>query len=106
MLIYKIRKGVIFLYRKQTLDLGKDDIKKLLISLSLPAITSQIVNVLYNIIDRVYIGHIPDVGAIALTGVGVCFPIVMLISAFDALFSFGAAPRASIFFRKKRYRNR
>lgn len=101
MLICKKRKELYISNKKQTLDLGKDDIKKLLISLSLPAITSQIVNVLYNIIDRVYIGHIPDVGAIALTGVGVCFPIVMLISAFAALFSFGAAPRASIFLGKK-----
>lgn len=79
------------------LDLGTADIGPLLYKLSLPAITSQIVNVLYNIIDRVYIGHIPEVGATALTGVGVSFPIVTLIAAFAALFSFGAAPRASIF---------
>lgn len=83
--------------KEKNKDLATADIGSLLFTLSLPAITSQIVNVLYNIIDRVYIGHIPKVGAVALTGVGVSFPIVALISAFAALFSFGAAPRASIF---------
>lgn len=83
--------------KEKNKDLGTADIGSLLFTLSLPAITSQIVNVLYNIIDRIYIGHIPKVGAVALTGVGVSFPIVTLISAFAALFSFGAAPRASIF---------
>lgn len=69
---------------------------KLLFSLALPAIAAQVVNLLYNMVDRVYIGHIQDVGALALTGVGVTFPVVMLIAAFAALIGFGGAPRASI----------
>lgn len=77
-------------------DLGKEPIRKLFFLLAVPAIASQIVNALYNIVDRMYIGHIPQVGAIALTGVGVCFPIIMIISAFAALVSMGGAPRASI----------
>lgn len=69
---------------------------KLLFSLALPAIAAQVVNLLYNMVDRVYIGHIEGVGALALTGVGVTFPVVMLIAAFAALIGFGGAPRASI----------
>lgn len=66
-------------------DLGKEPIGRLLFTLAVPAIASQIVNALYNMVDRMYIGHIADVGANALTGVGVCFPIIMIISAFAAL---------------------
>ncbi|MCI5700481.1 MAG: MATE family efflux transporter [Lachnospiraceae bacterium] len=77
-------------------DLGTKPVGKLLFSLALPAITAQIVNVLYNMVDRIYIGHIPVIGAQALTGVGVTMPIIMLISAFAALVSMGGAPRASI----------
>ncbi|HAH62823.1 MAG TPA: MATE family efflux transporter, partial [Treponema sp.] len=77
--------------------LGSESVGKLLVRLSIPAITAQIVNMLYNIVDRIYIGHIPGVGAPALTGVGVCMPIIMIISAFAALVSMGGAPRASIF---------
>jgi putative MATE family efflux protein len=77
--------------------LGTEPVGRLLIRLSIPAITAQIVNMLYNIVDRIYIGHIPGVGALALTGVGVCMPIIMIISAFAALVSMGGAPRASIF---------
>lgn len=69
---------------------------KLLLSLSLPAIAAQVVNLLYNMIDRIYIGHIKDVGSLALTGLGVTFPVIILISAFAALIGFGGAPRASI----------
>ena len=69
---------------------------KLLFQLALPAVTAQIVNMLYNMVDRIYIGHIPEVGALALTGLGVCMPILQLVSAFAALVSMGAAPRASI----------
>ena len=64
--------------------------------LAIPAITAQIVNVLYNVVDRIYIGHIPEVGKLALTGVGVCMPLIMLISAFAMLAGMGGAPRASI----------
>ena len=69
---------------------------KLLFSLAMPAIAAQIVNVLYNMVDRIYIGHIPEVGPLALTGLGVAFPVLVLISAFAALVGFGGAPRASI----------
>lgn len=77
--------------------LGKDPIGKLLLRLALPNVTAQLINMLYNIVDRIYIGHIQDVGAMALTGVGVCMPIIMIVSAFAALVGNGGAPRASIF---------
>ena len=75
-------------------DLGTGSIGYLLFRLALPAITAQIINVLYNIVDRVYIGHIPGTGALALTGVGVCMPIIIIVSAFAALIASGGAPRA------------
>lgn len=84
---------------RQSVDLGSGKVSKLLFSLALPTITSQIVNMLYNLVDRVYIGHmkpVDTVGALALTGVGVCLPIIMIISAFAALVGMGGAPRASI----------
>ena len=77
-------------------DLGKDKIGELLLKLALPAILAQIINVLYNMVDRMYIGHIPKIGSDALTGVGVTMPVIMAISAFAALVSMGGAPRASI----------
>ena len=76
--------------------LGTERIGRLLCRLALPAVTAQLVNMLYNIVDRIYIGHIPDVGAAALTGVGVTFPIIMIITAFSSLVGMGGAPRASI----------
>lgn len=81
---------------KKTNDLGKDPIGSLLFKLAAPAIAAQVVNMLYNIVDRMYIGHIEGIGAAALTGVGVTMPIIMLISAFSALIGMGGAPRASI----------
>ena len=69
---------------------------KLLVSLAMPAIAAQIVNLLYNMVDRIYIGHIPGVGSLALTGLGVTLPVVILVAAFAALVGFGGAPRASI----------
>ena len=84
---------------RQNVDLGSGSVGKLLFSLAVPTITSQIVNMLYNLVDRVYIGHmqpVETVGKLALTGVGVCLPIIMVISAFAALMAFGGAPRASI----------
>ena len=77
-------------------DLGKERIGRLFFMLAVPAILSQLVNALYNMVDRMYIGHIPEVGATALTGVGISFPIIMIISAFAALVAMGGAPRASI----------
>lgn len=76
--------------------LGTEPVGKLLKKLAIPAITAQLINMLYNLVDRVYIGHIPTTGALALTGVGVCMPVIMLVSAFAALVSMGGAPRASI----------
>lgn len=76
--------------------LGTQPVGKLLVKLAVPTVISQIVNMLYNIIDRVYIGHIPGEGSLALTGMGICMPIILIISAFAALVASGGAPRASI----------
>ena len=76
--------------------LGTEPIGKLLFKLAVPTVIAQLVNMLYNIVDRIYIGHIPGEGSLALTGVGVCMPIIMVISAFAALVGSGGAPRASI----------
>ncbi len=81
--------------------LGTAPVGKLLFKLALPTVVAQIINMLYNVVDRIYIGHIQDVGDLALTGVGVCMPIIMIVSAFAALVSSGGAPRASIFMGKK-----
>lgn len=80
--------------------LATEPIGKLLIRLAVPTVAAQMINMLYNIIDRIYIGHIPGNGALALTGVGVCMPLIMIISAFAALVGNGGAPRASIFMGK------
>lgn len=76
--------------------LGTAPLSKLILSMALPAVAAQLINVLYNIVDRIYIGHIPGYGDIALTGVGVTFPIITLISAFSAFAGMGGAPLASI----------
>lgn len=81
--------------------LGTAPVGKLLFRLALPTVVAQLINMLYNIVDRIYIGHMPEVGDLALTGVGVCMPIIMVVSAFAALVSSGGAPRASIFMGKK-----
>lgn len=78
-------------------DLGRDPVGRLLFSLALPAILAQVINVLYNVVDRMYIGHIPGTGPLALTGVGVTMPLIMAISAFASLVCMGGAPRAAIF---------
>ena len=83
--------------------LGREPIGKLLRSLAIPTITAQLINMLYNIVDRIYIGHIPESGALALTGVGVCMPLIMIVSAFAALVGSGGAPRASIHMGKQDY---
>jgi len=79
-----------------TNKLGTEKISKLIFSLGLPAVAAQLINVLYNIVDRIYIGNIPDIGDLALTGVGVTLPIIMIISAFAAFAGMGGAPLASI----------
>lgn len=86
--------------QKETEALGTERVGKLLFSLALPAIAAQIINLLYNLIDRMYIGHMGADGKLALTGVGVCLPLIMLISAFAALAGMGCAPLASIFLGK------
>ena len=80
--------------------LATEPVGKLLLKLAVPSVISQLVNMLYNIVDRIYIGHIPKTGSLALTGLGVCMPVIMIISAFAALIGFGGAPRASIFMGK------
>ncbi len=77
-------------------DMGSGSIPRLLAQLAIPAVVAQVINLLYNIVDRIYIGHIPEIGASALTGVGLFMPILMLINAFAMLAGAGGAPRAAI----------
>lgn len=81
---------------KTSKSLGTDAIRKLVFRLAVPTVIAQIINVLYSIVDRIYIGHIRDVGADALTGLGITFPLILIISAFAAFVGFGAAPLAAI----------
>ena len=81
---------------ERSTDLGTEKVGSLLVRLAIPTITAQIVNMLYNIVDRIYIGHIPEEGALALTGLGLCFPVLMLVTAFSSLVGMGGAPQASI----------
>lgn len=76
--------------------LGTQPIGPLLKQLAIPTVTAQLINMLYNIIDRIYIGHIPNEGAAALTGLGICVPLIMIVSAFAAFAGSGGAPRSSI----------
>lgn len=87
---------MIILSSKNDSKLGTESIPKLVFSLAIPAISAQLINVLYNIVDRMYIGHIENVGDIALTGVGVTFPILMIIAAFSSFVGMGGAPLSSI----------
>lgn len=75
---------------------ARENIPKLILSLAAPAIVAQLVNALYNVVDRMYIGRMPEVGTMALTGLGIAFPIIMVISAFAALIGYGGAPLSSI----------
>ena len=77
-------------------DMGTGSVKKLMVQMAVPALVGQVVNLLYNIVDRIYIGHIPEIGGAALTGVGLFTPILMLITAFAMLAGSGGAPRAAI----------
>ena len=76
--------------------LGTEPIGKLLRRMAIPTVLAQLINMLYNIVDRIYIGHMPENGALALTGVGVCLPVIMIVTAFASLIAYGGAPRASI----------
>ena len=77
-------------------NLGEGSVGRLLVKLAVPSIVAQMVNLLYNMVDRIYIGHIPGSGDIALTGLGLCFPIIMIITAFSNLIGAGGAPRVAI----------
>ena len=81
--------------------LGTEPIGKLLFKLAVPTVVAQLINMLYNIVDRIYIGHMPGDGALALTGVGVCMPIIMVVTAFAMLVGAGGGPRVSIFMGQK-----
>lgn len=80
--------------------MATEKIGKLMLSMAVPSIVAQIINILYSIVDRIYIGHIEGVGMEALTGVGVTFPIVTLVSAFSAFVGAGGAPLAAIWLGK------
>ena len=84
--------------------LGTEPIGKLLLKLALPSVIAQVINMLYNIVDRIYIGHIPETGSLALTGLGLCLPLILIVSAFAALVGSGGAPRASIAMGKGDYK--
>ena len=86
--------------KKDNAFLGTEPVGRLLLRLSVPTVAAQLINMLYNIVDRIYIGHMPGSGNLALTGVGVCMPIILFVSAFAALIGAGGAPRASIFMGK------
>ena len=77
-------------------DMGRGSVRRWMLQLALPAVVAQVINLLYNIVDRIYIGHLPEVGATALTGVGLCMPILMLLNAFAMLCGAGGAPCAAI----------
>lgn len=77
-------------------DLGRDDIRLLVMRIAIPSMLAQFVSVLYSVVDRMYIGNIPGIGETALAGVGVCGPIVTLITAFGSLVGVGGAPLMSI----------
>lgn len=81
---------------KRVNDLGGDSVGKLMLRLAIPAVVAQLVNALYNIVDRIYIGHIEGVGDVALTGLGICFPVIMFVSALSALAGVGGGTRAAI----------
>ena len=76
--------------------MGTAPIFKLMLSMGIPTFVAQLINLLYNIVDRIYIGHIPEIGAASLTGIGLCLPIITLVSAFSVFVGAGGAPLASI----------
>ncbi len=88
---------------KTATRLGREPVGRLIRELALPGIIAQVINVLYNIVDRIYIGRIEDVGSLALGGLGIALPVILLISAFSAFASSGGAPLASIAMGKERY---
>lgn len=85
----------------QSANLGEGNVGKLLLKLAIPSVVAQLINMLYNIVDRIYIGHMSEDGSLALTGVGLCFAVITLISAFASLVGAGGAPRAAIYMGKQ-----
>ena len=85
---------------KNEINLGEGSVGRLLLTLAVPSVIAQLVNLLYNLVDRIYIGHIPENGGVALTGLGLCFPILMIVTAFSGLIGYGGAPRVAIFMGK------
>ena len=83
--------------------LGTEKVSRLFVKLAVPSVVAQLVNLLYNMVDRIYIGHMENVGRLALTGVGVCMPVILIVSAFAAFVGMGGAPQVSIFMGKKDY---
>ncbi len=81
---------------KQKADFSQGSISSVVLSIALPMMAAQMVNVLYNIVDRIYIGHIPEIGTAALTGVGIALPLITILSGFAGLFGQGGAPLFSI----------
>lgn len=90
--------------KAKQIDLGKDKIGRLIVRLAVPAVVAQIINLLYNLVDRMYVSGIRDVGTEALAGLGVVFPITLIVSAFANLVGLGGAPLASIFLGEKKAR--
>ena len=84
------------MHKQVNSPLGTAPIGKLMLKMALPTVVAQIVNLLYNIVDRIYIGNMPNIGADALTGVGLCLPMIMMMNAFAMLCAAGGAPRAAI----------
>ena len=76
---------------KNEINLGEGSVGRLLLTLAVPSVIAQLVNLLYNLVDRIYIGHIPENGGVALTGLGLCFPILMIVTAFSGLIGYGAS---------------
>jgi putative MATE family efflux protein len=89
--------------KKNDEKLGCAPLGRLMLGMALPSVAAQLINVLYNIVDRIYLGHIPGYGELALTGVGITAPILMVISAFSAFVGMGGAPQASMKLGKKKY---
>ena len=81
---------------QQTSDFSQGTVSKNILQLAVPMIFAQLVNVLYSVVDRRYIGHLPEVSAAALTGIGLTFPIISIVTAFANLFGTGGAPLFSI----------
>lgn len=88
--------------QKHNIDLGQDSVGKLVVRLAVPAVIAQLINLLYNLVDRMYVGAIEDIGMEALAGLGVVFPITLIVSAFANLVGLGGAPLAGIFLGEKR----